>query len=120
MVTNPIEVITDAIGMSGIGVHALNVSKALNSELISIRKDNKKSVKDYNGIVFSGIKSGRLSSGYYINEKYQDLFYKKCIKYLKEKVGDDTVVHYTTPGIRKFKLKGNIVVTFHDLLPLVN
>jgi glycosyltransferase involved in cell wall biosynthesis len=106
--------------MTGLGIYATNVSRALNAPLISMRKDNRKGIKDYDGIVYNGIKTRGITSGYYINEKYQDLFYKKCEKYLKSDISSSSIIHYTNPGIKTFKLKVKTVVTFHDLFPILS
>ncbi len=113
-----IKVITDATTKTGVGKYAFFLAEALSSELISMRKDNTKVLGDYGGRVFSGVRTGGLSTGYYLNERFPGLFFHQCYTYLNRESGDNMILHYSNPGIRKFNIKARSVVTFHDLFPL--
>lgn len=117
---NRIRVITDTTTKTGLGKYAYYVSLALSTELISLRKDNKKKVTDYGGKIFNGFTTGGVTSGYYLNEKFPGFAFRKCASYIKKDSDSNTVVHYTNPGIRKFSLNAKELVTFHDLFPLKN
>jgi len=115
-----IKIITDSTIKTGVGRYALNLSIALSAELISLRKDNSKKLSDYGGTIMNGIRTGGITSGYYLNERYSKLAFRNCERYLKKSQVDDMILHYSNPGIRKFDLKVQEVVTFHDLFPLKN
>lgn len=113
-----VAVINDYTKFSGIGRYSSNLSYATNAQLISIVKDPSKLNAEYSGKVFTGFSFPPITTGWYLNQNYPDIFLKKVSNYLKEKLPSGGIIHYASQSLVPFNLSFNEVSTIHDLMAI--
>lgn len=118
MVPRKLFLLVDSDVTTGIGKYAMGITKSINTNAPSIIKDRNRNPELFLGTSFHGFNLGRYSSGYYLNERFPLLAFRKLELYLKSNVEKDSIVHYATPSMFPFKLRANSVVTIHDLFAI--
>ncbi len=111
-------VITDAITYSGIGRYAYFLSKSLDANLVSLRKDRSQDRSLFNGTIYDGTFSPFLSKGWFINQFFPSLFMRNYLNFLRMESIDGSIIHYANPSIEPIKNVSNSVVTIHDLIAI--
>ncbi len=111
-------VITDATTYSGIGRYATFLSKSLDANLISLRKNKTQDLSLFQGTILDGTFPPFLPTGWFINQFFPSFFMRNYLNFLRMESKNGSIIHYADPTIKPIENTSNSIVTIHDLIAI--
>lgn len=113
-----IVVLNDKTIYTALGRYASLLSESIKGQLFSIINDTKKSRNSFPGTILEPKPPLVMGSGYSFSLKHPEKFYKRSMPTISSHLGNEGILHYSSPGIPPVFQSKNSVVTIHDTFPV--